>query len=118
MQYVGEFTLGVEEKTFYKLNPYETNIDYSNCDKFEEINYIDNGPKYSRYINPYEKMVNLALIDSEDKNKFSFKSKAFYEKAVDLSQQPKLALMDRYNPIFNFIANPKEYKYYNSYSKK
>ena len=96
------------------MNPYESRIDYSETEEMSNIKLIDNQPKYSRYINPYEKMVNLAMIDTNQNiNKFSFKTKAFYEKAVELSQNPSYAKMDQNNPIFLNIYNPKDYKYYN-----
>jgi hypothetical protein len=96
------------------MNPYECRIDYENTLEPKRIQLIDNGPQYSRYINPYEKMVNLAMVDvNQNCNKFSFKAKSFYEKAVQLSQNPSQAKMDANNPIFLHICNPKDYRYYN-----
>ena len=55
------------------------------------------------------------MIDNKKNiKKFSFKSNAFYKKAVEYSQKPKEAKMDSINPIFAFIANPNEYRYYHS----
>jgi len=76
---------------------------------------VYNGPKYTREINPFERMVNMAMIDNKKNiKKFSFKSNAFYKKAVEYSQKPKEAKMDSNNPIYAFIANPNEYRYYHS----
>ena len=103
-----------DEETFKKLHPSDTRIDYDKCEKFTSVKLVNNGPQYSRYINPYEKMVNLAIMDPiQNSNKFSFRAKAFYEKAVEYSQTPSIAKMDSFNPIFMFIANPKDYRYYN-----
>ena len=80
----------------------------------EDLYLINNGRLYSRYINPYEQMVNSSMLDHQTSvNKFSFKSKAFYEKAFELSQIPSIAKMDGFNPIYLHICNPKEYRYYN-----
>jgi hypothetical protein len=104
----------MDEETFKKINSNESRIDYSGTDKMSCVNLIDNGPKFSRFINPYEKMVNLAMMDTnQNMNKFSFKAKAFYEKAVELSQNPSYGKMDSNNPIFSHIYNPKDDKYYN-----
>lgn len=79
-----------------------------------DLNIVNNGPKYSRYINPYEQMVNSSMLDHQTSvNKFSFKSKAFYEKALELSKTPLTAKMDSFNPIYLYICNPKDYRYYN-----
>jgi len=117
LQLVGEFSLTIDEKLFRKINPPETEINYGpevEKDGFKNIRIIDNGPKYMRYINPYEKSVNSAMIDERtSKNKISFKSKAFYEKAFQFSKDPANAKMDNFNPIFYYIANPNEYRFYN-----
>ena len=53
------------------------------------------------------------MIDERtSRNKISFKSKAFYEKALQFSKDPIAAKMDKFNPIFYYIANPNEYRYY------
>lgn len=58
-------------------------------------------------------MVNVAMIDTKENcSKFSFKSKAFFEKAVELSQNPQHAKMDSNNPIFLYIYNPKDHRHY------
>ena len=102
-----------DEETFKKLHLSDTRIDYDKSDQFKEIKLVDNGSQYSRYINPYEKMVNLAIMDPiHNSNKFSFRARAFYEKAVEYSQTPSIAKMDSFNPIFMYIANPKDYRYY------
>jgi len=117
LQLVGEFSLTIDEKLFKKINPPETDIKYGSDvenEGFKNIRVIDNGPKYMRYINPYEKTVNSAMIDERtSKNKVSFKSKAFYEKAFQFSKDPANAKMDNFNPIFYYIANPNEYRFYN-----
>lgn len=117
LQLVGEFSLTIDEKLFKKINPPETEIKYgSEVEKegFKNIRIIDNGPKYMRYVNPYEKTVNSAMIDERtSKNKVSFKSKAFFEKASQFSKDPANAKMDNFNPIFYYIANPNEYRFYN-----
>ncbi len=116
LQLIGEFSLTIDEKLFKKINPPETDINYEEDEKdaFTNIRIIDNGVKYSRYINPYEKSVNSAMIDQRtSKNKISFKSKAFYEKASQFSKDPSNAKMDNFNPIFYYIANPNEYRFYN-----
>ena len=117
LQLVGEFSLTIDEKLFKKINPPETEIVYgteNEADNFKHIRITNNGPKYSRHANPYEKTVNAAMIDERtSKNKISFKSKAFYEKAIQFSKDPVGAKMDKFNPIFYYIANPNEYRYYN-----
>lgn len=117
LQLVGEFSLTIDEKLFKKIHPPETEINYGpdvEKDGFKYIRIMDNGPKYMRYINPYEKTVNSAMIDERtSKNKISFKSKAFYEKAFHYSKDPANAKMDNFNPIFYYIANPNEYRFYN-----
>jgi hypothetical protein len=117
LQLVGEFSLTIDEKLFKKINPPETEINYGpevDNDGFKYIRIIDNGPKYIRHANPYEKTVNAAMIDEvTSKNKISFKSKAFYEKALQFSKDPVNAKMDKFNPIFYYIANPNEYRFYN-----
>lgn len=117
LQLVGEFSLTIDEKLFKKINPPETDINYGfevEKEGFKTIRIIDNGPKYTRYVNPYEKTVNSAMIDERtSKNKVSFKSKAFFEKAFQFSKDPANAKMDNFNPIFYYIANPNEYRYYN-----
>jgi hypothetical protein len=106
-------TLGIDETSFKKLHPHESRIDYSNTDKMSSINLIENGPHYIRHPNPYEKMVNLSMIDiNKNTNSFCFESKAFYERAMQLSLNPSIAKMDDSNPIFNYIANPKDCRYY------
>ncbi len=117
LQLVGEFSLTIDEKLFKKINPPETEIIYgSEVEKegFKNIRIIDNGPKYKRYVNPYEKTVNSAMIDERtSKSIVSFKSKAFFEKAFQFSKDPASAKMDNNNPIFYYIANPNEYRFYN-----
>ncbi len=117
LQLVGEFSLTIDEKLFKKINPPETDIYYGpeiETEGFKSIRIIDNGPKYMRYINPYEKKVNSEMIDERtSRNKISFKSKAFFEKAYQFSKDPANAKMDNFNPIFYYIANPNEYRYYN-----
>jgi hypothetical protein len=80
----------------------------------EYMKITHNGPSYYRNLNPYEKMVNLSMNDnSSNLSKFSFRSKAFYQRAVELSQNPSAAkINDRHNPIFFFIADQNEYRYY------
>ena len=106
-----------DEKMFNILHQKETLINYENCDPHSSLKIINNGPKYSRYVNPYEKMVNLAMIEKDNSNKINFKSKAFFERALDLSKNPSNAKMDSYNPIFYFIANPSDYRYYYKYNE-
>ena len=117
LQLVGEFSLSIDEKLFRKINPPETDINYRKeieKEGFKNIRIIDNGPKYIRYVNPYEKTVNSAMIDERtSKNNISFKSKAFFDKAFHFSKDPSIAKMDNLNPIFYYIANPNEYRFYN-----
>lgn len=94
------------------MNPAETTFDDSYDKKVLKI--INNGPQYTRELNPYEKMVNLSMLDmKENTSKFSFKAKSFYQKAVELSQNPKIAQMDKSNPIYLHFFNPKDFCYYN-----
>ena len=106
----------IDEDTFKKLNPPETRVDYDihpSKNKNSGIELLYNGPKYIREINPYEKMVNMAMIDNKkNRKKFSFKANSFYQKAVEYSQKPKEAKMDSNNPIYAYIPNPNEYRYY------
>ncbi len=111
-QFIGNFSLKLDEESFKKLNPPETVFD-ENYDK-KVLMIINNGPRYVRELNPYEKMVNLAMIDiKENTPKFCFKAKSFYQKAVELSQNPKIAPMDKSNPIYLHFFNPKDFCYYN-----
>lgn len=88
-------------------------MEFPNKDKLKSIKIIENGPQYIREQNPYEKMVNLSMIDIiKNTNSFSFESKAFYERAIQLSLNPGIAAMNDSNPIFNYIANPKDCRYY------
>lgn len=112
LQMIGEFTLGSDEKMFKVTHPAETGVDYTGCDNPSLVHLKNNGPKYTRPLNPYEKMVNLATIGRDSSNKITFKAKAFYEKAKELSKDPANAKMDNYNPIFYYIANPSEYRFY------
>jgi hypothetical protein len=110
---IGKFTLGLDENFFKVRNPPETKINYNNCDELKtSIKINDNGPKYTRALNPYEKMVNLAMIEKNGESKMSFKAKAFFEQCLFLSKDPKTAKMDSYNPIFLYMANPNEYRQY------
>ena len=116
LQLIGEFSLSIDEKLFKKINPPETVINYTPEEQkegFKHIKFINNAPKYHRNLNPYEKTVNSAMIDEKtSKNIISFKSKAFYEKALQFSKDPANAKMDKFNPIFYYIANPNEYRYF------
>jgi hypothetical protein len=106
-------TLALDEASFKKLNPHESRIDYSNTEKPTSINFIDNGPQYLRNLNPYEKMVNISMAQSaHNATSFSFEAKAFYEKSLELSLNPNLGKMDDSNPIYGYIANPKDCRYY------
>jgi hypothetical protein len=59
-------------------------------------------------------MVNMAMIDTKTNiPKFSFKANSFYQRAVELSQSPAMAKMDSNNPLFLYISNPNDYRYYN-----
>lgn len=106
----------MDEETFKKLHLPETNVDYDihpSKNKNSSIELVYNGPKYTREINPYERMVNMAMMDNKKNQlKFSFKANSFYNKAVEYSKYPKEAKMDSNNPIYAFIANPNEYRYY------
>jgi hypothetical protein len=98
---------------YNKLNPPETIINYDCNQKFNHIEINNNGYVYNRILNPYEKMVNNAMIDNiNGGNKISFKSKAFYDKCTELSLTPAIAKMDNRNPIFYYIANPIDYRFY------
>lgn len=107
--------MGQSEDLFNKLNLPETRLGYDHSKgEFEHIEFKNNGKKYSRYINPYEKMVNMWMIDmNSGKNKISFETKAFYEKSLELSTQPNKAKMDEHNPIFLHIADSNDCRYYN-----
>jgi hypothetical protein len=106
---LGGFTLGVDEQTYYKINPPETNV--STCkvssiyDK-SKLQIVHNGKLYRRDKNPYEQAVNVNTF-TDTGIAFSFKAKSFYDKALELSS--KSAGMEN---IFNHIYNPNEYRYY------
>jgi hypothetical protein len=106
---LGEFTQGLDEKTFYKINPPETDVAScrisSTYDK-SKLNIIQNGRVYRREKNPYEQAVNVNTY-TDNGVAFSFKAKSFYDKAIELSL--KASSMEN---IFNHIYNPNEYRYY------
>jgi len=53
------------------------------------------------------------MIESNlDAKRNSFKAKSIYNKAVELSKNPKNAKMDNTNPIFFFVTNSSEYRHY------
>jgi hypothetical protein len=106
---VGELTLGKSQSLFNSLHPLDFKINSNST----ALQLVDNGPKYSRYLNPYEQIVNSSMIEQQSATKvFSFKARDFYEKALELSQDPKNAKMDVNNPIYLHIRNPKDYRYY------
>ena len=52
------------------------------------------------------------IENNVDSKRNSFKAKSIYEKSVELSKNPKIAKMDNSNPIFFFVTNSSEYRYY------
>ena len=109
-KFIGPFCLSVDEEMFKKLNPPETK--FENGTK-NNIKIIDNGPQYKFERNPYDVVVNSGMIENNvDSKRNSFKAKSIYEKSVELSKNPKIAKMDNSNPIFFFVTNSSEYRYY------
>jgi hypothetical protein len=112
-QLIGEFTLGTEEKLFYRLNPPETDIATNRFNgEYDKtiINIVNNGKKYIRERNPYEHMVNLNTNRYNSTSSFSFKARSFYDKSVEFSKNTEK--MDKYNPIYFHLYNPNENRYY------
>lgn len=105
IEFIGNFSLGQTEKIYNAFNPKETKIDHSSPKK--HITITDFSKPYFIERNPYDKMVNLSMI-THNSNKISFETKSLYNKAVELSLNPKNAKMDKNNPIFYFIANSNE----------
>lgn len=99
-----------------KLNPPETAIDLTIERKLVKIN--QNSDKYTWQHNPFERVVNSSIEEDNMNPIFSFRSRAFYEKSVDLSLKPgNNTRGDRQNPIFFFVPNSHDYRYYKNWEK-
>ena len=101
---------------YRKLNPTETSIDLNLERKLIKIN--QNSNHYTWQHNPFERVVNSS-IDEDNMNPFiSFRSRAFYERSVDLSMKPgNNTREDRQNPIFFFVPSSNEYRHYKNWEK-
>lgn len=110
--YFGPSTLGLEEKTFNLIVTQETLPTYNKESKY--IKVIDNNHNLNniKKENPFQSTVNRALVTKDEKLCFSFKAKNYYEKAYNLSLQPKDIKYDSNNPIFLHLANPHEYRFF------
>ena len=117
-------TNGITEKDYFIKHPKEimpdihvnTKKDFSNTHSKEKnnasIKIEDNSHKYAYIPNPYSKMVNQAIYGREQKMKYSFRAKSFFDKAYELALLPNIAKLDSNNPIFLHMANPHEYRFY------
>ncbi len=96
---------------FKKLNPPETKVDET--ESKTSVKIVHNGPQYKLEKNPYDVVVNTGMIENNvDSKRNSFKAKSIYEKSVNLSKNPKTAKMDNTNPIYFYVSNSSEYRYY------
>ncbi len=101
---------------YKKLNPPETALDLSLKRSVIRIN--DNSDKFTWKHNPFERVVNSSIEEDILNPVVSFRSKAIYERAVELSLKPgNNTRDDRQNPIYFFIPNTNEYRYYKSWEK-
>lgn len=101
---------------FKKLNPPETNLDLTLERNSVIIN--DNSEKFSWQHNPFERVVNSAIDEDNMRPVVSFRSRAFYDKSSELSLKPgHNTRLDRMNPIFFFVPNTNEYRYYKNWEK-
>lgn len=110
--YFGPTTLGLDEKTFNLIVTQETLPTFNKESKY--IKVIDNNYNLNniKKENPFQSTVNRALVTKDEKLCFSFKAKNYYEKAYNLSLQPKDIKYDSNNPIFLHLANPHEYRFF------
>lgn len=111
--YFGPVTLGIDEKTFDLIISKESLPSYNNESKY--ISVIDNNYNLNhiKKENPFQSTINRALVTKDESKCFSFKAKNYYEKAYNLSLQPKDIKYDNNNPIFLHLANPHEYRFFN-----
>jgi len=115
-QRIGPFSLGMDEEMYKKLNPPETALDLNLERKSVKLN--DNSNQFTWQHNPFEKVVNSAIDDDHTNQIVSFRSKAIYERAQELSLKPgNNTRDDRQNPIYFFVPNTNEYRHYKNWEK-